>query len=205
MGSKSFAQLPEIQITGKELLSCLNQRRSQRSFTSKQLTLHQLSLILWSANGKNAKENSLSRVIPSAGALYPLEIYLSTGKSAVEGLPEGLYHYKWQENGLERLKEGDFRARIAEACLNQEFIQEAPVSLIICAEYSRTTSWYGKRGERYVLMESGSSSQNISLICEFLGLGTVLIGAFNDAELKTVLGLPTGFDPLLVMPVGFSG
>ncbi len=97
--------------------------------------------------------------------------------------------------------EGDFRERLARACLGQDFIARAPVSILITAEYERTTSYYGKRGIRYVYMEVGHCSQNIYLEAVSLGLGTVVVGAFHDNEIKKIFELRG--EPLALMPVGY--
>ena len=116
----------------------------------------------------------------------------------------GVYHTKRGYSELELHKEGDLRAGLADACLNQMFIAHAPVSLVTAAEYERTTRRYGDRGVRYVLIEVGHASQNVYLQCEALGLATVAIGAFYDEAVARVLNLPRQHRPLYVMPVGVS-
>jgi SagB-type dehydrogenase family enzyme len=173
------------------LEEAIARRRSRRSFKSTKLTRKQLSQIICAA-GK----------APSAGATYPLELYVVMGADCVEGLDAGVYH---SEKGyLTLVRAGDIRGGLAVACLRQMFIFDAPVSFVIAAEYERTIRVYGDRGVRYVLIEVGHVAQNIYLQCEALGLATVAIGAFSDDEVTRVVNLPKKHRLLYVMPVGVS-
>jgi len=182
---------------GIKLNQAIYCRCSLRRFSNKALNLDQISHLLWAGGGK-AK---FRRTIPSAGATYPLEIYLIVGENSVKDLESGGYLYLWEKHALELKMEGDFRERLARACLGQDFIARAPVSILITAEYERTTSYYGKRGIRYVYMEVGHCSQNIYLEAVSLGLGTVVVGAFHDNEIKKIFELRE--EPLALMPVGY--
>lgn len=188
----------------ENLKSLLEKRYSCRDFQDKKLNLQDLTSILWATCGE--KYDSISgatRTIPSAGATYPLELYLVVGKNSVDELKEGVYHYLQDVHSLELIKEGDKRAELADACLGQGFIKEAPVSLVITAKFQRTTSRYGLRGERYVYIEVGHACQNTYLAVTCLGLGTVETGAFYDDIVKEVTGLDKDFAPLIVMPIGY--
>jgi len=178
------------------LEEAIEKRKSRRSFKRTRLTKKQLSQLIWSA-GKT----------PSAGATYPLELYMVIGEECVEGIDaSGVYHRSGRGySELELHKEGDLRDALAVACLSQTFIADAPVSFVIAAEYERTTRRYGDRGVIYVHIEVGHVSQNIYLQCEALGLATVAIGAFYDDEVARVLSLPKVHKPIYVMPVGVSG
>jgi SagB-type dehydrogenase family enzyme len=166
-------------------------RRSRRVFQRAKLTKQQLSQVLWSAVKA-----------PSAGATYPLAVYVVLGVDGIEGIAAGVYHYQSAEGTLTLVKEGDQRRALAIASLRQMFIADAPASVVITAEYERTTRVYGDRGVRYVMMEAGHVSQNIYLQCEALGLATVAIGAFHDDEVAKVVNVPGKQRPLYVMPVG---
>ncbi len=174
----------------------LLERRSVRDYGKDSLTVEQISQLLWAAQGQTAKWGG--RTAPSAGALYPLEIYLVTGE--VKGLKPGLYHYDPGKHIITQKKEGDLREKITQASLYQDEILKAPVTLIIAAVYERTQKKYGKRSIRYVHMEVGSAGENIYLQAESLNLGTVFIGAFDDDEVKKAMGI--GEEPLGIMPVG---
>jgi len=140
--------------------------------------------------------------VPSAGATYPLEIFVACGKDSVEGIDEGIYPYNKGSHSLTLHHEGDIRLELARAALNQEYIYEAPLDIVICALYERTTRVYGHRGERYVHIEVGHAGQNIYLQATALGLATVAIGTFHDEQVREVLRLGKQYRPLYIMPVG---
>ncbi len=172
----------------------LNQRRSVRDYKKEALSLEEISQLLWAASGKNLYR----RTAPSAGATYPLEIYLAVGE--MEGLGSGLCRYSYSRHSLEKIIEQDIRKKLCRAALSQSIIEEAPIDIIIAADFDRTTGHYGQRGIRYVHMEAGHVGQNISLQANALGLGTVMIGAFDDKQVKEILGIRE--DPLYIVPVG---
>jgi len=179
----------------------LARRRSRREFKDYSLTLEQVSQLLWSAQGITEKKRGF-KTAPSAGATYPLDIYLVVGKDKVEDLKAGVYHYNPLYHSLTVILEEDKRRELARACLRQKFIEDAPISLIITAEFSRITHRYGKRGIYYAYMEAGHVGQNVYLQAESLGLGTVVIGAFYEEDVSQALNLPEQHIPLYVMPVG---
>ncbi|MGB9627460.1 MAG: SagB/ThcOx family dehydrogenase [Thermodesulfobacteriota bacterium] len=172
----------------------LSRRRSVRDFTREALRLEEVSQLLWAGSGINLHR----RTAPSAGATYPLEVYLAVGE--VEGMEPGLYHYSCSRHSLEKVGDEDLRKRLCRAALEQRMIERAPLSIIITADYSRTTAHYGQRGVRYVHMEVGHVGQNISLQAVALNLGSVMIGAFDDKVVKEVLGIKE--EPLYIIPVG---
>jgi SagB-type dehydrogenase family enzyme len=172
----------------------LNKRRSVRDYKRGPLSLEEISQLLWAASGRNLYR----RTAPSAGATYPLETYLVSGE--VEGLIPGIYHYSFSGHSLEMTKKQDVRNKLSRAALGQEMIEEAPINIIIGADYGRTTGHYGQRGNRYVHMEAGHVGQNVSLQAIALSLGTVMIGAFEDKQVKEVLGIKE--EPLYIIPVG---
>ena len=196
-------QLPAPSAEGKmSLEAAIEKRRSRRRFEDKALKLAQISQILWAAQGITEK-GGIKRAAPSAGALYPLEIYLVVRK--VEGLEAGVYHYNPAKHTIDLILKGNYQNPLARACLGQMFIADAPVCIVITAEYERTTVKYGRRGIRYVHMEAGHAGQNICLQVVSLGLGTVSVGAFQDEEVSRVLNLPKAHRPLYVFPIGYSG
>lgn len=195
--------LPPPTLKGSvSLEEAIKGRRSRRSFRARPLTLSQISQLLWAAQAVT-EDGGFKRAAPSAGATYPLDVYLVVGEKKVDGLQAGVYHYLVHEHALRFLTRGDIRKDLAEACLGQMFIASAPIILTITAEYARTTGRYGERGIRYVHMEVGHVGQNIYLQAEALGLGTVAIGAFYDQAVSRVLHLPGGHEPLYIMPVGY--
>ena len=192
-------KLPEPCRDGKTTVeAALGRRQSVREFNREALTLAEVSQLLWAAQGMTSSAGR--RTVPSAGALYPLEVFLVSGKEDV--LPAGVYRYRPLAHELVRVAEGDKRAQLATAALEQEWLKEAPVTLVIAAVYERTARKYRQRAERYVHMEVGHAAQNVHLQAAALGLGTVVVGAFGDAQVKRVLTLAANEDPLCLMPVG---
>ncbi|MDH3973623.1 MAG: SagB/ThcOx family dehydrogenase [Deltaproteobacteria bacterium] len=193
-------KLPPPILNGKfSLEKTLQKRRSVREYSGKKLRLAQVSQLLWAAQGITSSDGM--RTAPSAGALYPMEIYLLAGY--VENLPQGIYRYRPEEHDMQTVAEGDFRDKLAEAALGQECIKEGAAVIIITAVYERTTVKYRDRGIRYVHMEVGHIAQNIYLQARSLDLGTVFVGAFYDRGVKKVLNIHE--EPLGIMPVGTMG
>jgi SagB-type dehydrogenase family enzyme len=172
----------------------LLRRRSVREFTGERLTLQEISQLLWAAQGITADWGG--RTAPSAGALYPLEVYVATS--------DGLYHYIPDGHRAEVLSEADLRAPLADAALGQTAVSDAPAVFVIAAVYARTAVKYGSRAERYVHLEAGHVAQNILLQAVALGLAGVPMGAFSDRDVQGVLGLPRDHAPLYLIPVGHS-
>lgn len=175
----------------------LQSRISSRKYGPDPLNLDELSQLLWAAQGISRSGNR--RNAPSAGALYPLEVYAVAGQ--VQGLAPGIYHYQAHGHGLELLIGADRRQELAADALGQGSIVRAPVSLLLTAVYERTAKKYGSRARRYVHMEVGHVAQNIYLQAAGLGLGTVMIGAFDDDKVQRLLSLHDEA-PLAIMPVG---
>ncbi len=192
-GEEKIIELPEVKFNSKVSVErAIGLRRSVREFEEKDLTLQQIGNLLWAASGITDKHLRL-RSTPSAGALYPLEVYIVK--------KNGLFHYEPYTHSLRCLKEEDLRRLLCEAALEQVFILEAPLSILIACDYKRTTTRYGLRGMRYVHMEAGHMAQNISLEAVSMGLGSVCIGAFTDEILRDILG--TGEEVLYIIPAGY--
>ncbi len=192
--------LPEPEKDGEvSVEKAMVDRRSVRSFIEEDLTIQEISQLLWSAQGITDSQDS-KRASPSAGATYPLEVYINV--SDAEELTPGIYKYNPKNHSLIHKIDKDKGEEISNAALGQDFINQAPVNIIITAVYERTTQRYGTRGEQYVHMEAGHAGQNIYLQCESLGLATVAVGAFNDDEVAQILRLSEEENPLYIMPVG---
>jgi SagB-type dehydrogenase family enzyme len=173
-------------------------RRSVREYGPAKLTRRELGQLLWAAQG--ITERMGLRTAPSAGALYPLELYVVAGD--VSDVEAGVYHYEPGDHALALRAAGDCRAVLATAALGQECVGRAPAIIIVAAVYARTTGKYGDRGRRYVHMEAGHAAQNVCLQAAALGLAGVVVGAFDDREVKRVAGLPPREEPLALFPVG---
>jgi len=173
-------------------------RRSVRSFTSEPLTLKEVSQLLWAAQG--ITDSLGRRTAPSAGALYPLEVYAVVGN--VKDLASGVYKYEPEKHQLVRVMDGDIRGELANAALGQGSVRGGAVAFVITAVYERTTVKYGDRGIRYVHIEVGHAAENLCLQATAMDLGAVTVGAFTDEQVAAVLNLPEDEQPLYIIPVG---
>jgi len=200
MEGLEIIKLPKPRLSSTvSVEEALLKRRSIRNFKKEPLTLSEVSQLLWSAQGITEESMGL-RTAPSAGALYPIEIYIVVGN--VINLPPGIYKYTPKNHELVLIMKGDKRKELAISALGQKWIEEGAIVIVISAVYERTTSKYGERGIRYVHMEAGHVSQNIYLQAVALNLGTVAVGAFYDEEVKKVINMQKNENPLYLMPVG---
>jgi SagB-type dehydrogenase family enzyme len=197
--SADSVKLPEPSYDSKvSVEKALFERRSTRNYADEAVTLADVSQLLWAAQG--ITDPAGYRTAPSAGALYPLEVYLVGGKVAT--LPAGIYRYKPRGHELVKVVDGDKRAELGNAALGQTALKQAPASLVFTAFYERTTQKYRDRGIRYVHMEAGHAAENVFLQAVSLGLGTVVIGAFYDDDVKKVMQLGRSEEPLYLIPFG---
>ena len=185
--------LPAPQTVGKvSLEETLARRRSVREYTQEALTQEEIGQLLWAAQGITSDWGG--RAAPSAGALYPLEVYVVTR--------EGLYHYVPEGHQVVYTPMLGLHDALWEAGLKQDWIRNAPALFVFAAVYARTAGKYGDRAERYVHMEVGHAAENLLLQAVALDLGAVVIGAFHDAQVQRALGLPEDHAPLYLVPVG---
>ncbi|UCH32977.1 MAG: SagB/ThcOx family dehydrogenase [Armatimonadota bacterium] len=185
--------LPQPVTQGRmSVEEAIRRRRSCRDFRGEDLTVEQVSQISWSAQGITGPPHL--RAAPSAGACYPLELYLVCR--------HGLFRYLPHEHAVVKTSERDHRERLARAALGQAFIAEAPLTVALAAVYERTTRRYGDRGLRYVYMDVGVAAENVHLQAEALGLGSVSVGAFDDNAVARALDLPEQEQPVYLIPVG---
>jgi SagB-type dehydrogenase family enzyme len=181
----------------------INQRRTVRKFASQPLEMNHLSQLLWAAQGITGKQG-IKRSAPSAGALYPMDLYAVVGRDSVAQLETGVYHYEPRGHMLSLVAKSDSREGIARAALSQMWIARAPLSMIITAEFKRITGKYKKRGVMYALIEAGHVGQNLFLQAEVLGLKAGIVGAFYEKKLIDAVTIPPAHEPLLIMPIGYQ-
>jgi SagB-type dehydrogenase family enzyme len=186
-------QLPApVSDGGMSVERALAMRESVRHFASLPLAPSLLSQILWAAQGITRDWGG--RTAPSAGALYPLELYLA--------LRDGFFHYIPRNHQLLRASDHDFIDDLAVVALGQQCIRESSAVIVITAVYERIEQKYGRRGERYVKVEAGHAAQNILLQAVSQGIGAVPVGAFHDDDVRKVLSLPSDHEPLYLIPLG---
>ena len=191
----SVVKLPPPSQTSRiSIEEALAKRRSVRDFEDGALDEAQHGQLLWAAQGIAHRTMGL-RTAPSAGALYPLELYLVTR--------QGVFHYEPRTHRLKRTIAADVRTALSNAALRQEAVRDAPSTLVLAGVYERTAKKYGPgRAKRYVHMEAGHAAQNVLLQAVALDLAGVPIGAFEDDEVRHVLELPRSHRPLYLVPVG---
>ncbi len=180
------------------LEQALENRRSTRDYTGGSIDLSDVSQLLWSAQGETSTNGY--RAAPSAGALFPLELYLLA--TNVKDLKTGIYKYIPSTHSLRRQNDTDVNERLAELCFDQTWITKAAVDIFISAVYERTTIKYGDRGIRYIYLEAGHAAQNICLQATVLGLGATTVGAFSDQGLKATLSMSSNEFPLYLLTIG---
>ena len=196
-GDRQDISLPKPTLKGEMTLEeAIARRRSVRDFTHHPLSMAQIGRLLWAAEGITGRASYL-RAHPSAGALHPLELYLAGA--------DGIFHYRPKGHQMRLVRPGDNRKALARAAYGQSFVAEAANVIAITAVYARTTGKYGDRGRtRYVPMDAAHAAQNVLLQAVALGLGAVPVGAFDDEEVRAVLGAPRNEVPLYLIPVGKS-
>ena len=191
--------LPTVELHGGSTVeAALEARRSVRQFGPEGLSLATLGQLLWAAQGVTAADGG--RTAPSAGALYPLELFVVAG--CIVGLPSGIYRYTPAKHSIRLQLAGDRRRELSDAALEQSAVRDGAAVLVIAAVYARTSVKYRSRAERYVHMEAGHAAQNVYLQATSLDLGTVVVGAFEDDRVGEVLRLPANVAPLALLPVG---
>ncbi|MBU1627422.1 SagB/ThcOx family dehydrogenase [bacterium] len=178
-------------------------RRTIRTFSSTPLTFKQISQLAWAGLGITEEgTGAFKRAAPSAGALYPIDVFFVIGDNCVEGMMAGIYKYIPQNHTFEFIRGEDQRIPIAEACLYQMFQAEAPINIVMTAQYSRSTVKYGDRGVQYSHMEVGHIGQNLLLQGVAMGLNTCIIGAFYDDIMQDILQVPDDYIPMIVLSLG---
>jgi SagB-type dehydrogenase family enzyme len=188
------ARLPAPDRKGKMTLeAALAARRSVRSYDPGELTEEQISQLCWAAAGITEPKRGF-RTAPSAGALYPLEIYLVTAR--------GVFRYEPRGHVLKPHLNGDLRKKLQAAALNQGFVGAVPVCFVIAAAEKRSAVRYGRRAWRYCLLEAGHVAQNIHLQAAAMSLASVPVGAFEDDRVSEAVRLPADQRPVYLIPVG---
>jgi SagB-type dehydrogenase family enzyme len=186
---------------GMPVEEAIRRRRSVREYLRKPITLDQLSQVLWAAQGVTDAQSG-HRAAPSPGAKYTLELYVFTREGGMTGLPAGLYHYEPATHSITRVKTGDYTMALQSAARDQEQVGKAAAIIAVTGVFERATAKYGERGIQYALQESGSAGENIYVESTAIGLGTVMMGSFDDDQVGRLIGTKKGEKPLLLMPLG---
>ena len=192
-------------LSSQTLEQTIEQRRSCREFLDSPLAIHQLAQLLWSAQGITGLKDE--RSAPSAGAQYPLQVYVVSGN--IEDVPVGLYQYQPLNQELHLVEKGDLRNALYEAALGlQPWVREAAIIVVLAADFSAMKEHFkeqppqGERGDRYIFLESGAVAQNLHLQATGMELGAVLVGGFDDEKVKESLNLSQGLNPVALICIG---
>jgi SagB-type dehydrogenase family enzyme len=175
------------------LMQLLTRRSSCRRYLTREMPLRAVSTLLGGMYGItkmtriSERQSALLRTAPSAGGLFPLEIYALV--RGVEGLADGVHHYASHKHCLELMRRGSHFQEQEDFLVEAPFVQDANMLVLIGAAFDRTQKKYGPRGYRYVLLEAGHAAQNLCLLATHEGLGSLCIGGFFDAKLNRFLGL----------------
>jgi SagB-type dehydrogenase family enzyme len=166
----------------------INKRHTTRAFKNEPLSIMDLSQLLFGMSGLTRIFPKFAfRTVPSAGALFPIEIYAIIND--VSGIEQGIYHYNIEKHELEYLKQGDFRKSVADACYGQRMIAKSAVNFIWTAMIERTRINYAERAYRYIYLDCGHLGQNFYLVAEALRLNACVVGAYYDDEINKILDL----------------
>lgn len=200
----SFDLPPATVSSDMSVDQAIKSRRSVRSFSATSLTLQDVSQLLWASQGITDSERNF-RAAPSAGHVFPMEIYLVTGNNSIQGLEAGIYHYNPFNNTLEKIVEGDQRYNLSQAAHQQKWVENAPISLVVTGNYQKMKEKYPDEriSTRFVDIEAGHIGENIYLEAVAHGMGTVAIGSFYDDQMINLLKLPSTETPIYIYPVGY--
>jgi len=178
-------------------------RESRRSFARTPVELEDVAQLLWAAQGVTHQRDGVEmRAAPSAGATYPLVVFLASSATGVDELEAGLYRYQPGDHALELERERAVHDDLVRAAMGQEVVREAPATIVLTADYDRTRGQYPEHGDRYVHMEAGHVAENVHLVGESRGLGSCPVGAFVDDDVTDALDLPAPLEPLYLLPFG---
>lgn len=176
----------------------LARRKTARTYARRAMKLEHLGQLLWAAQGVTHGEGY--RTAPSAGAMYPLDVYAIVGK--VAQVDAGVYRYDPPTHSIEPGKTGDLRKKLVPAAAGQDWVADAPLAILITAVFERSAAKYGDRAERFAKIEAGLVGQGVCLQAAALGLGSAIVGAFYDDQVNKLLDLPADHQPLCFVIAG---
>ncbi|ODR79941.1 dehydrogenase [Haladaptatus sp. W1] len=200
----SSITLPEPEPDGTVSVDrAIARRASRRSFGAAPVSREDASRVLWAAQGVTHTRDGIEmRAVPSAGATYPLTLFLDVGPDGAKALPPGVFRYDPPSHSLERIRDASVRSALTSAAGGQAVVRDAPAVLVVTADFERTRREYPDHGTRYVYMEAGHVAENVQLVCEAHDLCTCPVGAFSDESVKRTLDLPAELDPVYLLPFG---
>ena len=206
-GYRAFELPPPLPLDAP-MGDTMKRRATARELQTCKITPEQLTTLLFYAYGETRSTEGAGarslRIVPSAGALYPLEIYFHS--SHIEGWPSGLYHYTPSQNRVQLLRDGDYSQQLSQAMVDPRMILNSAIQFFITGLFERSVFKYRERGYRFVLLEAGHVAQNLNLVATALGFGLINIGGFFDRDVDALLGLDgLGHITIYMQVVGVDG
>ena len=190
-----IVQLAEPRLKGQlSFEEALAKRRSVRQFTGQPLKPTEIGQLAWAGQGITEPKKGL-RTAPSAGEIYPIELYFAT--------QDGLFVYRPQGHGLEQIFEQDVRGVLAAAASMQEAAVRAGGDIIVAGSARRLSAKFRDDARKYMLLEAGHIAQNIQLQAVCLDLGSVTVGGFDIKEVSRICKLPKELEPIYIICVGY--
>lgn len=182
-------KLPEPEKKGGMTLNeALMSRKTNRTFDSKELSMQEISNLLWAANGINRMDGK--RTAPSARNAQEIDVYVA--------MKTGLYKYEPNDNALRIVSEKDQRHQMSQ---RPQMIEEAPVALIFYANYDKMKNFDDASKEFYGATDAGFVSQNVYLYCAAHNLNTVVMGYIDRDAIRQMIDVDG--KAILVQPVGY--
>ena len=188
-------------VRKNQFLELIKSRRSRREFRESEISFQDFSTLCFCADGITGEKWGIKlRTAPSAGALYPVNLFIFVNK--VERLREGVWLYKPETHSVVLRIPQNLSRELCRIAVDQDEVVRASCVFVMIGDLKRILPKYGKRSIRYMYLEAGHISQNIYLCAEALGLGAVAIGAFYDDDLREILELTEEYIPLYITAVG---
>lgn len=188
---KTYERLPKIPLDVKEyaadFFELLGKRESKQDFSCRSVSREHISALLRYSCGLK-KGDAWRRAYPSAGGRFPLEFYAVVFVPG-EGIPSGLYHYDIRNHQLDVLLQKDFTEEKVLDLFTYPWTVHASVAIVITACFERTQRKYAERGYRYILLEAGHASQNLSLAAPALGVRCCAIAGTKDENIEKLLDI----------------
>lgn len=193
--SRELLPLPAVDpacLSKRTLAEAMLERITPHNFVAPQISKVELATLMHSCGGQNrtpaeAQAERGFRVVPSGGAMYPMEVFVHCRN--VEGLPAGIYHYDPLDHGLRLHVAGDQTEAIAKTLVQPALPEDTSIHLIFSMIPSRLAIKYGDRGYRFAMLEAGHASQNAIVAARAMGYDAIPVGGYRDEELEALLGL----------------
>ncbi len=185
---------PPVTDGGMSLEEALQRRRSTYEFAPGPLPLAEIGQLFWAAQGITGPDGK--RSAPSAGALYPLEVFALTDDVVLHYIPEG--------HRAASRPARPWRDELRRASFGQEVVARSPAVIVMAAVPARTEAKYGSLATDFVQREAGHATENLLLQATARRIAAVSVGGIESAAVARILALPPGMIVVYVIPVGYE-